>query len=116
MMTTSTGRMATSFSDGRLERGNSELVEANRRLTLLMRLANSFIPANSLPETCKSALDAISGEIGAKIYLNYEIDEGSEDLTLNLFGGLEREDAADFHRVKVGKSLCGQVAETRDTV
>jgi PAS domain S-box-containing protein len=115
MMTTSSGRMATSFSEGRLS-GNSELVEANRRLTLLTRLANSFIPANSLPETCKSALDAISGEIGAKIYLNYEIDEGSEDLTLNLFGGLEQEDASDFRRVKIGKSLCGQVAETRDTV
>jgi PAS domain-containing protein len=116
MMTIPTGRTEAIFSQEELKRRNSELVEANRRLTLLTRLANSFIPANPLPETCKAALDAVSAEIGARIYFNYEIDDESDDLTLKLFGGLEQEAAKDFHRVKIGHSLCGQVAETRDLV
>ena len=115
-MTIPTGRIPTAFSEDDLERRHAELVEANRRLSLLTRVANSFIHANAFPETCKSALQEVSAEIGAKIYLHYIIEEGSKDLTLKLFGGLGPEEAKDFHRVKVGASLCGRVAEGRDMV
>ena len=116
MMTNSSGRIATPLSEDELKSSHAKLVEANRRLNLLTRVANSFIHANSYSETCKSALDEVSGEIGAKIYLHYKIDEGSKDLTLKLFGGLEQQQARDFHRVRIGTSLCGRVAEGRNMV
>ena len=58
-----------------LERKTEELAQANRRSTLLNRVANSLILGNASQEQLKSAFDAVAGELGAKVYFNYRVDE-----------------------------------------
>ncbi len=72
-----------SFSNESLERRSAELVQANRRLSLLTRLANSFILAEPPRDRLGSAFQSVASEIGARFYFNYGLDaDASTTLTL----------------------------------
>jgi PAS domain S-box-containing protein len=115
-MSISTAQMAAKSTEA-LDHMNAELVQANRRLRLLVGLAKSFIIANPSPESVGAALDAAAVEIGARFYFNYEPDDDrAQTLTLKLFGGLEQSVISRFARVEIPRSLCGLVAETRNPV
>ena len=85
------------FSNEALERRSAELVQANRRLTLLTRMATSFILAEPPRESLRSAFQAVASEIGARFYFNYELDgEASMTLTLKSSGGSDKRTRPSF--------------------
>jgi PAS domain S-box-containing protein len=105
------------ISNETLKQRSAELIQANRRLTLLTHVANSFILAEAPHESLQSAFNAVAGEIGARFYFNYELDsDASRTLTLKSSGGLGDAEESVFRRVPVGSSLCGLVAESREPV
>ncbi len=101
-------------SNEALERKTEELAQANRRSTLLNRVANSLILGNASQEQLKSAFDAVAGELGAKVYFNYRVDEkNARTLTLSASGGLDEDQRRALGQIAFGQGLCGQVAESR---
>jgi len=97
-----------------LERKTEELIQANRRLSLLTRVANSFILVDVPQERLKPTFAAVAAEIGATHYFNYSFDEATPDtLALESAGGLEPSQENDFRRIGMEKSLCGVVASSR---
>jgi PAS domain S-box-containing protein len=97
-----------------LERKTEELIKANRRLTLLTRVANSFILVDVPQEHLKATFAAAAAEIGAEYYFNFSFDEATPDiLTLESSGGLEPSRENQFRQIETAKSLSGQVATSR---
>jgi PAS domain S-box-containing protein len=97
-----------------LEQKTEELVQANRRLTLLTRAANTLLLANTPHEHLKTVFDAAAAEIGAGYYFHYQIDKDQPDfLTLRTSGGLDEARRRAFDRIAIGRSLGGEVALTR---
>ena len=91
------------ISDETLKQRSAELIQANRRLTLLTHVANSFILAEAPQESLQSAFKAVAGEIGARFYFNYELDgDASGTLALRSSGGLGDAEESAFRRVPVG--------------
>ena len=63
-----------------LEQKTEELTRANRRLTLLTRVANNFMLADRPHEHLKAAFAMAAAEIGANYYFNYSFDDGKPGL------------------------------------
>ena len=64
-----------------LEQSTEELIQANRRLTLLTRIANDLILASASQDNLKEAFDAVALEIKATFYFNYQIDDKASNLS-----------------------------------
>jgi len=97
-----------------LEQKTEELIRANRRLTLLTRIANSFMLADSPQRNLKATFATVAAEIGAEYYFNFSFDETKPDfLTLESSGGLEPSQEIDFRRIEIGWFVCGRVAASR---
>ena len=97
-----------------LERKTDELIQANRRLTLLTRVMNGFMLADRPKEHLSATLATVATEIAAKYYFNYSFDEAKPDfLELESSGGLAPAQEVDFRRIEIGRSACGKVAGSR---
>jgi PAS domain S-box-containing protein len=97
-----------------LERKTEELVQANRRLTLLTGVTNSLMLADMPRDHLKATFATVAAEIGAKYYFNYSYDEAKPGfLTLESSAGLEPSQQVDFQRVEIGRSIFGRVAASR---
>lgn len=104
-------------SDDALQGRSAELFQANRRLKLVMDVATNFLLAELPRESLASAFQAVAREINAQFHFNYEFDgDALKTLILKSSGGLGEGDEAGFRRVRVGASLCGLVAESREPV
>ena len=97
-----------------LEQKTEELVQANRRLTLLTRTANTLLLASTPHEHLKPVFDVAAEEIGARYYLNYQVDKDEPGfLALRTWGGLDEAQRRAFERMAIERSLCGEVALSR---
>jgi PAS domain S-box-containing protein len=97
-----------------LEQKTEELIQANRRLTLLTSVANSLMLGDAPQDHLKATFAKVAAEIGAKYYFNYSYDEAKPGLlTLESSGGLERSQEVDFHRIEIERSIFGRVAADR---
>jgi hypothetical protein len=73
-------------------RGDDDPAQPIRRLTLLNRIANSFILASASQDNFDDALSSVAQEIGANFYFNYQIDDEKPGfLALRLSGGISAE-------------------------
>jgi PAS domain S-box-containing protein len=99
------------------EKGTENLIQANRRLTLLTRIANGFLLADAPQGNLKAAFDAVGTEIGAAFYFNYQIDDHAPNsLLLKLSGGLDHSEEHVFRQIDIKNSLAGRVVNMRDSV
>ena len=71
-----------------LEQKTEELTRANRRLTLLTRVANNLMLADMPRQHLKATFATVAAEIGANYFFNYSFDEAKPELlTLESSGG-----------------------------
>jgi PAS domain S-box-containing protein len=97
-----------------LEQKTEELIQANRRLTLLTSVTNSLMLADVPQDHLKATFATVAAQIGAKYHFNYSYDEAKPGfLTLESSAGLEPSQETDFHRIEIGRSILGRVAAHR---
>ena len=87
----------------KFEQKTEELSRVNRRLSLLNRVANRLILAETPREQLKAVFQDVAAEIGAKFYFHYSVDENNLDaLTLEISGGLEPPQERPFGSRPIG--------------
>ncbi|HWI41341.1 MAG TPA: PAS domain S-box protein [Verrucomicrobiae bacterium] len=87
------------------------LQSRNRRLRLLADLAERLLGTEAPVDAASAAFDAIAGELGIDLYLNFLVEpDGS--LRLDSFRGLAPEAALQLSHLPPGDAVCGLVVRT----
>lgn len=92
------------------------LRESERRLAVLNE-ANELLLSSEEPESViRTIAEKAMHYLEADVFFNYVLDEGSEDLRLNAWGGVDESVAKAIERLELGQAVCGCVARDGERI
>ncbi|HEX6837782.1 MAG TPA: response regulator, partial [Polyangia bacterium] len=89
------------------------LVQSNARLALLSDTANRLLTGQRPHELLDELFQRLTGHLDLDLYAYRSLDDDGETLTLRASGGIDGEDLPSLRSVRVGETMAGRVAETR---
>jgi len=94
-----------------------EVIRTNgKRLAALNDISAILNRSLELQNTLSAATDKAREIVGAETALLFLLDEGTQELKLEVYQGVSEEFAAGVERLKVGEGFNGRVAETGETL
>jgi len=84
-----------------------------QRLKLLFETANDLLSSQQPVELIDSVFRKLSDQIGLDVYFNYLVEDNSQVMRLESYGGISPELAKKIEWLAFGQAVCGTVAQQR---
>ncbi|RCJ25692.1 histidine kinase [Nostoc sp. ATCC 43529] len=96
-----------------LKQAEKALSLGYQRLKLLFETANDLLSSQQPVVLIDSVFRKLSDQIGLDVYFNYLIEDNSQVMRLESYGGISPELAKEIEWLAFGQAVCGTVAQQR---
>ncbi|MEA5604403.1 PAS domain S-box protein [Nostoc sp. UHCC 0252] len=84
-----------------------------KRLKLLFDTANDLLSSQEPVLLIDSVYRQLKEQIGIEVYFNYLVEDNSQIMRLESYGGISQELAKEIESLAYGEGICGTVAQNR---
>jgi PAS domain S-box-containing protein len=96
-----------------LKQAEKALSLGYKRLKLLFDTANDLLSSQEPVLLIDSVYQKLREQIGLDVYFNYLVEDNSQIMQLESYGGISQELAKEIKSLAYGKGVCGTVAQNR---